>query len=319
MASKTAADWKAEGNKHFQSGHYREAIHAYTEAINLNPNDHTFFSNRSASYEKLGDWEKSAEDAAQCVRVDKTFVKGYYRHGLALKNLDRFDEAIATLKTGLAVAPQNQDLKTLKRECEQAQLAAQAQNFYQRARLLESEGSYGEAIKAAEQALKCDSSLTQARQLIDSLRPRFEQQERKRRAGLSTIELLKEDADNLYRDAKFELAIEKYTECIDQILDRESDIRRKCLLNRSACYKQLSDFERVINDCTEVMEFEPENVKALLRRAQALEAMERYRLALQDVRAVLQMPPEIVGQSTLKLANEMQHRLNRVVLQAKSN
>jgi stress-induced-phosphoprotein 1 len=267
----------------------------------------------------LGDWEKSAEDAAQCVRVDKTFVKGYYRHGLALKNLDRFDEAIATLKTGLAVAPQNQDLKTLKRECEQAQLAAQAQNFYQRARLLESEGSYGEAIKAAEQALKCDSSLTQARQLIDSLRPRFEQQERKRRAGLSTIELLKEDADNLYRDAKFELAIEKYTECIDQILDRESDIRRKCLLNRSACYKQLSDFERVINDCTEVMEFEPENVKALLRRAQALEAMERYRLALQDVRAVLQMPPEIVGQSTLKLANEMQHRLNRVVLQAKSN
>jgi stress-induced-phosphoprotein 1 len=263
--------------------------------------------------------KKSAEDAGQCIRVDKTFVKGYYRHGLALKNLDRFEEAIATLKAGLAIAPQNQDLKTLKRECDQAQLAAQAQNYYQRARAYESEGAYGDAIKSLEQALKCDSSFTEARQLIEALRPRFEQQERKRRAGLSPIELLKEEADTLYRDAKFEVAIERYTEIINQISDRSADIRRKCLLNRSACYKQLSDFERVIDDCTEVMEFEPDNVKALLRRAQALEAMERYRLALQDVRAVLQMPVEVIGQSTLKLANEMQHRLNRVVLQMKSN
>lgn len=44
----------------------------------------------------------------------------------------------------------------------------------------------------------------------------------------------------------------------------------------------------------------------------------RYRFALQDVRAVLMMPPEQVGTTNLQLANGMQHRLNRVVQQLKN-
>jgi stress-induced-phosphoprotein 1 len=319
MASKSAADWKNEGNKHFQAARFPEAIHCYTEAIRHNPNDHTFYSNRSASFAGLDRWEESANDAAECIRVDKTFVKGYYRHGLALKNLTRYEEAIATLKSGLAVSPTNQDLKTLRRECEQALLKAQGRSYYERAVEYNRQGNYADALKALDNALKSDSTLTEARQLMDHIRPRHEQAEKKRRATLSPIERAKEEADALYRDAKFEVAIEKYTECINQISNRASDVRIKCLLNRSACYKQLSDFEKVINDCTEVMEFDPENVKSLLRRAQALEAMERYRLALQDVRAVLQMPYDVVGQATVKMANEMQHRLNRVVLQMREN
>ena len=66
-----------------------------------------------------------------------------------------------------------------------------------------------------------------------------------------------------------------------------------------------------------MLEFDPHNVKCLIRRAQALEAMERYRLALQDVRTVLQMPISEIGQQTYQLANGMQHRLNRVVQQLK--
>jgi hypothetical protein len=39
-------------------------------------------------------------------------------------------------------------------------------------------------------------------------------------------------------------------------------------------------------DCTHVLEFRPDDVKALMRRAQASEACERYKSALQDVRQV---------------------------------
>ena len=45
----------------------------------------------------------------------------------------------------------------------------------------------------------------------------------------------------------------------------------------------------------------------------------RYRFALQDVRAVLSMPPDQVGSANLSLANGMQHRLNRVVQQLKNS
>lgn len=56
-----------------------------------------------------------------------------------------------------------------------------------------------------------------------------------------------------------------------------------------------------MDDTTQVLEHEPNNVKCLIRRAQALEAMERYRLALQDVRQVLQMPVAEIGQQTFQV------------------
>lgn len=84
-----------------------------------------------------------------------------------------------------------------------------------------------------------------------------------------------------------------------------------------ACYKQISNFDGTISDCTAVLEAEPDNVKALIRRAQAFEGVERYRFALQDVKAVLAMPYHKVGKTNFDLCNGMQHRLQRTVNQLK--
>ena len=84
-----------------------------------------------------------------------------------------------------------------------------------------------------------------------------------------------------------------------------------------ACYKQISNFDGTIADCTAVLEVEPQNVKALVRRAQAFEGVERYRFALQDVKTVLAMPYSQVGKTNFDLCNGMQHRLNRTVAQLK--
>lgn len=70
-------------------------------------------------------------------------------------------------------------------------------------------------------------------------------------------------------------AIVKYTECLDSLPDKRSELAIKCFSNRSACYKQLSNFDATVSDTTSVLEVEPNNVKALVRRAQAFEAIER--------------------------------------------
>jgi stress-induced-phosphoprotein 1 len=92
----------------------------------------------------------------------------------------------------------------------------------------------------------------------------------------------------------------------------------KCYANRAACYKQLSNFDGTIADSTAVLEYKPDDIKSLMRRAQAYEAVERYKSALQDVRQVLAYGLDACGKATYDLANGMQHRLNRVIAQLKN-
>ena len=157
--------------------------------------------------------------------------------------------------------------------------------------------------------------------LIVVVKPKFNALESKRKAGLSPIERHKEQGDDAYKNANFEQAIEHYTKCLD-ILKRDgkgdSELALKSYSNRAACYKQISNFDGTIADCSAVLEVERDNVKALIRRAQAFEGVERYRFALQDVKAVLAMPYEKVGKVNFELCNGMQHRLNRVVQQLKA-
>ena len=129
---------------------------------------------------------------------------------------------------------------------------------------------------------------------------------------------LKEAGDDKYKAADFEGAIAEYTKCIDALGEMSSPLAIKALSNRAACYKQISNCDGTISDCTMVLEADNNNVKALVRRAQAFEAVERYKYALQDVKQVLSQPYNDVGEANYKLCNGMQHRLNRVVQQLKS-
>ena len=108
-----------EGETLFKNKMYREAVQKYTEAIALDDRDVTFYSNRSACYAMLSMWNEAAEDGRQCIKTDKSFVKGYYRLALGLKNLKDLDAASDAIKRGLGVDPANVDLKNLLREVEE--------------------------------------------------------------------------------------------------------------------------------------------------------------------------------------------------------
>jgi len=64
----------------------------------------------SASYAALEDWVRAVDDAKECVRLDPTFVKGYYRLALALTELEELDKAAAAVRQGLQVEPHNPQL-----------------------------------------------------------------------------------------------------------------------------------------------------------------------------------------------------------------
>jgi len=107
---------KKLGNEAYEAKDYPRAIQLYTEAIELDPENHVYYSNRSVAYGMNKEWEKAKEDAEVCIGKDKTFIKGYFRLCNALLELKDLDGAIATLQNGLSVDPHHSDLKRKLRE-----------------------------------------------------------------------------------------------------------------------------------------------------------------------------------------------------------
>jgi len=320
MPNAKADALKNQGNQFFKSGQYAAAIDKYKEATKIDASQPSYWSNMAACYEKLGKFEDMVSASQDCIKADRNFVKGYFRLATAYKNLNDLPSCIKALESGLAIQASNPDLKKMKKEITELQRGEQVAAYCSKAEEQMQAADIPGAYKTLELASRIDAGNPDIERMMSKVKPRFEAMEKKRKAGLSATEIYKERGDEAYKNAAFEDAIGYYTQCIDA-LKREnkisSELAIKALSNRAACYKQISNFDGVIEDSTAVLEADPENVKALIRRAQAFEAVERYRFALQDVKTVLSMPYDKVGKANYDLCNGLQYRLNRTVQQLK--
>ncbi|ETV87628.1 hypothetical protein H257_01134 [Aphanomyces astaci] len=92
-----AENEKNLGNEEFNAKNYEQAIHHYTQAIKLAPTNHIFYSNRSAAYGALNNWEKAEADAQECARLNPSFKKGLLRLANAQRQLGKNEAAMATM------------------------------------------------------------------------------------------------------------------------------------------------------------------------------------------------------------------------------
>lgn len=143
--------------------------------------------------------------------------------------------------------------------------------------------------------------------LVSELRPEAEAAEKKRIEALGGAERAKAEGNVLFKKGLFEAAIKEYERALHLCDDPKGEIAIALRNNRAACYHQLSDYTNVVKDTSFVLEHEPGNAKALLRRMLALEPLERYEEALKDARAALQQEPHH------EMANKVQHRLGKLV------
>ncbi|KAL6303601.1 ADP/ATP carrier receptor [Sparassis latifolia] len=94
---------------------------------------------------------------------------------------------------------------------------------------------------------------------------------------------LKAKGNQAYQQRKFSTAIDLYTRAIEVTPKPEPVF----FSNRAACYVNISppQHEKVIEDCDEALKLDSNYVKALNRRATALEALEQFEGALRDYTA----------------------------------
>ena len=106
----TAKEWKEKGNHLVQERKYQEALDCYTKAIELDKNDPILYSNRSAMYYNLNDFENALLDAEEAIYLKPDYAKAYLRKGNALEKQYKYQEALDTYKIGLQKDKNNTQL-----------------------------------------------------------------------------------------------------------------------------------------------------------------------------------------------------------------
>jgi tetratricopeptide (TPR) repeat protein len=89
---------KAAADAAFRLADYATAIHHYSAALSVDPDNATLLSNRSAAYLKTSQKSKALHDATACVEIGTMGVKGLSRLAAAQQSLGRYEHATVTWK-----------------------------------------------------------------------------------------------------------------------------------------------------------------------------------------------------------------------------
>lgn len=106
-----AEELKREGNELFKAGDNLGAIECFGAAIDLDPENHVLYSNRSAASLNLLRTRDAVADAEECVDIAPQWSKGYSRLGAALLADKQPEKAVAAYKKGLTIDNESPALK----------------------------------------------------------------------------------------------------------------------------------------------------------------------------------------------------------------
>jgi len=106
-----AAEYKQKGNELFKAKNYTEAIEQYTSAINLDPNEPSYFANRAACYLGLKKFNLCIADCQQTINKKADFVKAWRRKALAHFSLGDMKEAKQAYEQAMKLDSSDSSLK----------------------------------------------------------------------------------------------------------------------------------------------------------------------------------------------------------------
>eukprot|EP00994_Dinema_validum_P000048 NODE_100_length_2545_cov_148.215946_g67_i0.p1 GENE.NODE_100_length_2545_cov_148.215946_g67_i0~~NODE_100_length_2545_cov_148.215946_g67_i0.p1 ORF type:complete len:733 (+),score=271.53 NODE_100_length_2545_cov_148.215946_g67_i0:75-2273(+) len=158
-----ANEAKEAGNEAFKAERWADAEEHFSKAISLDKTNHVFFSNRSACYVNLGDFEKGLEDAQACVKLAPRWVKGYGRVATAYHRLGELRAAKAAYEEGLDLDEDNtglrEGLEEVKKDMVDKKNAVKSQVNQAKEQQYQDRVATEEANKAKEQAANPEDSV----------------------------------------------------------------------------------------------------------------------------------------------------------------
>ena len=97
----------AKGEIYLKRNHFKRAIKAYKEAIEINPESDMAYNNMGVVYEKQGENEKAIECYKKALETNPKKDETCYNMGVVYRKQKNYDQAITYYKKALKINPQN--------------------------------------------------------------------------------------------------------------------------------------------------------------------------------------------------------------------
>lgn len=250
-------DVRAYFNRGVVRGHLGDAQGAaadFSEVIKRDPQDGEAYFNRGVARVQLSDLQGAIEDYTQALQLDPRHGKAYYHRGLARQALGDPQGAVEDFSQALSLRSAEAT------ELPEAEAAAQADLYLQRAMAYLSSNALESALADCEQALRLDPKLSRA-YLCRGLA----------RQGLG-------DPGGALAD--FNRALE---------LDPQMS---KAYLNRGIAHLDLGNIEAALSDLNQAIALDPQDASAYSSRGRIHWLLGDPLAALRDYTAALERDPQ---------------------------
>lgn len=251
--------------------------------------------NAGNAFFKKKQWKEAIAKYTESVAVDPSYHVSYSNRSQAYFQLGDYEKAAAD---GRACIKANPEFVKGYHRLGNAQMA-----------LRDYAGALSTCKLAEKRGFRENRDI---KALYDKVAPMAKAAKAQEIKSLRGAALYKAQGNELFKASRYEDAIEKYTKAIDTVgttpkTDEDKAIAIDTYNNRAVCWMQQQNYRQVIADCSAVLDLDEGNLKALFRRAMAFEGLEKYRSALEDIRACCIKKPDWAA------ANKAQHRIGNAV------
>ncbi|XP_064614631.1 LOW QUALITY PROTEIN: sperm-associated antigen 1-like [Liolophura sinensis] len=302
-----AGELRELGNSLFRSGQYGDAIAKYTTAIDLiveegkeqTVNLSLLHSNRAACKLKVGDCAGAIEDCTEALRRVPHSIKPLLRRAQAYETTERYSKAYVDFKHVLSI-DNSYDI-AFQGASRSSQMLQQQDGPKWREKLpeiprvlssdvpiiqsLSSPSSPGSSSTLQSPDIPpSNADLSPGTTASANMAEKTAEEESKPLSPEEEFNSKKAEGNQLVQKGEFRSAEECYCVCV-----RLFPARAVGFTNRALCYLRLNEPAKAEVDCTTALDLEPQNVKALFRRAQARKMLSQYKDSLSDLTQLLKL------------------------------